>query len=256
MSEWLIAGRSAGAPRGAAADALRLCQPRPHRHAAGPGRSAPQPLSRRRHRGAGDPPGARTQPRGHRRKRHRLGRAGDRHRRSRPSCTAASSIAARTPLRSPSSATLEETAALLWASGWPVSFRRRRRRMRPRQRGRPAAFAQLALLAGRGPAFARPQRRLAACTMPRTRSACWRSALGAVGGTGCRSTSDWRGAGRSMLPARTRSAARWCCWPITNSTHRPSPPVSPPRPAPRSPLACWPASRPCPARATAAPAKR
>ncbi len=34
--------------------------------------------------------------------------------------------------------------------------------------------------------------------------------------------------------AGTRSAARWCCWPTTSSTPRPSPRASPPRPAPRS----------------------
>ena len=88
----------------------------------GPGRSAPQPIPRRRHRGACHAPGARTQPLGHRRKRDCLGRAVDRQRRSRPSGMAGSSIGARTPLRCPT-ATLEETAAVLWACAEPVGFR-------------------------------------------------------------------------------------------------------------------------------------
>lgn len=38
---------------------------------------------------------------------------------------------------------------------------------------------------------------------------------------------------------RTRSGARWCCWPTTNSTRPPSQHASQPPPAPRWLPACW-----------------
>ena len=69
------------------------------------------------------------------------------------------------------SATLEETAAVLWAPAEPVAFRSAAAGCAA-PAGRASAFAQLAVLAGQGGlrSDAAPPR---CAPMPRTRSACW-----------------------------------------------------------------------------------
>ena len=134
------------------------------------------------------------------------------------------------------SATLEETAAVLWASAEPVAFKVPSSEP-PHPIGRAAAFAQLAMLAGKGrPSLGRSAASL--CAEAAHTIAALAQSLGAAGGTAPVHRRLARGWSADDIGAEAIRCAL-SCLPIMNSTHRPSLPASQPRPGPRPPHACW-----------------